>query len=287
MQGKICMVTGASSGIGKAIAVKLAAMGATVVAVCRERGRGQTALREIKEASGSETVELMIADLSSQAAIRKLAEDYKRTHSQLHVLVNNAGINCGTFSKTVDGIETTFAVNHLAPFLLTNLLFDTLKASAPARIINLLGWEGTLDFDNLMSDKHYNGMEAYRQSNAARTLFTRELAKRLEGIGVTANCVTPGFARTNLGRDVKGLFKLFLTMMRPFMISPDKGAETPVYLASAPEVADVTGQTYANKMAQATTAYDEAAALRLWQISAEFTGQVMQPEKQRYQIVTT
>src|SRR5215831_10496595 len=167
MQGKICMVTGASSGIGKAIAVRLAAMGATIIAVCRDHERGQVAVRDIKLAGGKDTVELIVADLSSQAAIRKLVNDYQHTHSQLHVLINNAGVNCASFTKTVDGIEMTFAVNYLAPFLLTNLLLDTLKASTPARVVNLLGWEGSLDLDDLMSDKHYGGMRAYRQSNAA------------------------------------------------------------------------------------------------------------------------
>jgi NAD(P)-dependent dehydrogenase (short-subunit alcohol dehydrogenase family) len=137
-----------------------------------------------------------------------------------------------------------------------------------------------------MSEKHYNGMEAYRQSNAARMLFTRELAKQLDGSGVTANGVMPGFARTNLGRDVRGPFKLFLTMMRPFMISPEKGAETPVYLASAPEVEGITGRTFANKKPQNVTAYDDTAAQRLWQISAELTGFASQPEQTSYQAVT-
>ncbi len=273
MQGKICMVTGASSGIGKAIAVKLACLGATVIAVCRDPVRGKNALRDIKDASHSGGVELMIADLSSQAAICKLADDYKHTHDQLHVLINNAGVNCGTFSKTVDGIETTFAVNYLSQFLLTNLLLETLQASAPSRIVNLIGWEGkALDFENLMSAKQYNGLRAYQQSQTARVLFTRELARQLAGTGVTANCVTPGFARTNLGRDVKGSFKLFLTLMRPFMISPEKGAETPVYVGTAPDVKEVTGRTFANKKEQAVKPFDEAAAQRLWRISSELTG---------------
>src|SRR5262249_39613389 len=150
MQGKICMVTGASSGIGKAIAVKLAGMGATVIAVCRNLERGQAALCEINKASRGQSAQLMIADLASQADIRKLTDGYKRTHEHLHVLINNAGINTGAYSKTVDGIERTFAVNYLAPYLLSNLLLDILKASVPARIVNLIGWAGSLDLDNLI-----------------------------------------------------------------------------------------------------------------------------------------
>jgi len=274
MRGKICMVTGASSGIGKATAVSLAAMGATVVAVCRDRHRGQSALDEIKAASHSTQPELMVADLSSQAQIRQLVANYKRTHDKLHVLINNAGVNRSIFAKTVDGIETTFAVNYLAYFLLTNLLLDVLKASAPARIVNVLGWQGQLNFDDLMAEGQYNGLRAYQQASAARALFTYELARRLDGTGETVNCLTPGFVRTNLGWDTKGFFKVFLAVMRPFMLSPERGAETTVYLASAAEVEGTTGKYFARKKEKqpSSATQDRDAAQRLWQISAELTG---------------
>jgi NAD(P)-dependent dehydrogenase (short-subunit alcohol dehydrogenase family) len=275
MKGKICMVTGASSGIGKAIAVKLAAMGATVVAVCRDQAHGQSAVDDIKRASRSDAVELMVVELSSQASIRQLAADYKRAHDKLHVLVNNAGVNLSTYSKTVDGIETTFAVNHLAPFLLTNLLIERLQASAPARVVNITSaWQGLVNFDDLMGEKLYKGQQAYTQSKTANVLFTYELARRLKGTGVTVNCVSPGFVRTRLGRDTKGFFKVFLAVMRPLMASPDKGAETPVYVATAPELEGVTGKYFDNKTEKRSSeaTYDESAAQRLWQISAELTG---------------
>lgn len=274
MQGKICMVTGASSGIGKAIAGQFAMMGAAVVVVCRNRTLGQTAVDEIKKVSRNDNIELRIADLSSQASIRQLAADYLRSHNQLHVLVNNAGVNASRFSKTADGIETTFAVNHLAPFLLTNLLLDVLQASAPARIVNITSaWRGRVNFDDLMGEKGYNGLQAYHQSKTANILFTAELAKRLKGTGVTANCVSPGFVRTNLGRDVSGFMKIFLRVMQPFMVSPQKGAEIPVYVAAASELREITGCYFEGKKEPkpAPELHDEGTAQRLWRISADLT----------------
>jgi retinol dehydrogenase-14 len=275
MISKICMVTGASSGIGKAIALSLAAMGAKVVAVCRDRERGQIALHDILAVSPNHVGELMIADLSSQASIHQLVSDYRQSHDQLHVLINNAGVNRSTFTKTVDGIETTFAVNHLAPFLLTHLLLDVLKASAPARVVNIMGWEGTesLHFDDLMSEEQYSGLKAYQRSKLACALSTSEFAKRLINTGVTVNAADPGFVRTNLGREAKGFFKIFLTLVRPFMVNPEKGAETPVYVATDPTLEDTTGQYFANKKEKRflNDSYDETTAQKLWQISAELT----------------
>jgi NAD(P)-dependent dehydrogenase (short-subunit alcohol dehydrogenase family) len=275
MQGKICIVTGANSGIGKATAMGLAKMGAVVVMACRDRDRGEAALREIKSGSGSDSVELMLVDLASQESIRQFAADYKRAHDQLHVLVNNAAVNRWTFSKTVDGLETNFAVNHFGPFLLTNLLLDVLKASAPARIINLTSSaQSAIDFDDLMGEAHFDRWQAYSRSKMANVLFTYELARRLSGSGVTANCAHPGVVRTNLGRDVGPVFKIFVAVMKPFMKSPEKGAQTPIYLASSPEVEGVSGKYFVNKKEAVSSAqsYDEAAARRLWQISEELTG---------------
>jgi retinol dehydrogenase 14 len=273
MQGKICMVTGANSGIGKATALGLAKMGATVVMVCRDRNRGEVALNDIKRESGSAALELMVADLSSQESIHRLAADYKRTHSRLHVLINNAAVNRSAFMNTVDGIEMTFAVNHLAPFLLTHLLLDVLKASAPARIVNVASNDQSpINFDDLMGTKQ-SATRAYSQSKMANVLFTYQLARKLQGTGVTVNCVHPGLISTNLGRDFKGLFGLLIGGMRPFMAAPDKGAETPVFLASSGEVEGITGKYFANKKQRqsAKESYDETTARRLWQISAELT----------------
>ncbi len=271
MQGKICMVTGANSGIGKAMATALAGMGATVVMVCRQQASGQAALDEIKRTSGSDTVELMLADLSSQASIRQLAADYQASHDRLHVLINNAGVMLNDRTLTVDGVEMTFAVNQLAPFLLVHLLLDTLKASAPARIVNTYGNAGKVDFDNLQGERHYDMMTAYPMTKAENLLFTLELARRLDGTGVTVNIADPGFVATNLGRDARGSFKAFLTAARPTMRSPEKGAETAVYLASAPEVEQVSGKLFSDKRERGAH-YDAAAAQRLWQICAELTG---------------
>ena len=208
MHGKIVMVTGASSGIGKATAKQLAAMGATVILVARDPAQGQVVLDEITKAGQS--AELRLVDLAAQASIRQFAADFLRDHTRLDVLINNAGVMRNDFTKTVDGYEMTFAVNQLAPFLLTHLLLDTLKASAPARIVNLMGNSAPINFDDLMGEKHYDMMKAYPQSKSANRLFTVELAKRLAGTGVTANGADPGFVRTNLGRDARGSFKAFL-----------------------------------------------------------------------------
>lgn len=274
MKGRVCIVTGANSGIGKATALGLAQLGATVVMVCRDQARGEAAMNDIRRTSGSDTVELMLADLSSQQAIRTLAAKFGRTHDRLHVLVNNAAVNLWDRTVTVDGYETNFAVNHLAPFLLTNLLLDCLKSGAPARIVNVTSSaQSALDFDDLMGEKRYNAMRAYSRSKMANVLFTYELARRLADSGVTANCAHPSVVRTNLGRDFPLGFRILLTLMWPFMATPEKGAETPLYLATSPEVEGVSGKYFGNKReAQSGRgSYEEEAARRLWEISAALT----------------
>ena len=276
MRGKVCLVTGGSAGIGKATALGLANMGATVIVVGRDRSRGEAGVTEIKQKSNNDAVDLMLADLSSQASIRRLAEDFKDRYQQLHVLISNAGVFISKRTVTVDGIETTFAVNHLAPFLLTNLLLDVLKASAPARIINITSSgerSGTINFDDLQGEGRYSGFRAYNQSKLAMILFTYELARKLEGTAVTVNCVHPGVVVTNLGRGSSGAFGLLLRLMRPFFSSPEKGAETPIYLASSPEVEGVSGKYFAKKAEAKSSerSYDTVTARRLWQVSAELT----------------
>src|SRR6266699_1360634 len=207
MKGKICIVTGANSGIGKAAALGLAQMGATIVMVCRNQIKGEEAQNEIKEKSGNDAVDLMLADLSSQASIRQLAENFQQHYQQLYVLINNAGgVNLNR-RETVDGLEMTFAVNYLAPFLLTNLLLEKLKASVPARIVNVSSeshQSGYIKMDDLELEKGYRLMRAYGQSKLALVLFTYELARRLQGTGVTANCLHPGFVATNIGQNGVG-----------------------------------------------------------------------------------
>lgn len=272
MNGKTCLVTGANSGIGKATAQGLAAMGATVVMVCRDQDKGQSAQAEIVAASGNPAVNLMIADLSSQASIRQVASDFKAKYPHLHALINNAAVNLSQRTVTADGIEMVFAVNHLAPFLLTHLLLDVLKASAPARVVNVAsrGHSRSMDFDNLQGEKGFRQSAAYSQSKLANVLFTYELARRLEGSGVTANCLDPGAVRTNLGRDFRGFYRIFLAVLWPLMISPVDGAQTSLYLAASPEVAGVSGKFFFNKkeIRSAPISYDEATARRLWQVSA-------------------
>jgi retinol dehydrogenase 14 len=276
MGEKVCLITGATSGIGKATAIGLARMGASVVMVGRDRGRGEAALAEIKEKSAHVSVDLMLADVSSQVQIRRLADEFNDTYPRLDVLINNAGVFLSKRLTTADGIEMTFAVNHLAYFLLTNLLLDVLKASAPSRIVNVSSGaqgNGTIDFDDLQGEKGYKGTKAYSQSKLANVLFTYELARRLEGTGVTANCLHPGAVRTNFGSGSSGVFGFMVRALRPLMISPEKGAETSIYVASSPEVEGVSGR-YFVKRAEARSSdksYDERVASRLWEVSAELT----------------
>lgn len=277
MNGKICMVTGANSGLGKAIALGLAQMGATTVMVCRDKNKGESALAEIAAVSGNDSIELMIADLSSQQDIRRLADAFQQNHQHLHVLVNVVGVIIGKRTVTEDGLETTLAVNHLSHFMLTNLLMDILKASAPARVVNISSSHhkaGTINFDNLQGEKEYNATTVYCQSKLANVLFTYELARRLNGSGVTANCLHPGATRSNFGQDLGGMWSLLLKVAKPFYQTPATGAQTPLYLASSPEVADVSGKYFIkNKAVESSQeSYDQAIAERLWQVSAELTG---------------
>ena len=273
MSGKVCLVTGANSGIGKETAEGLARMGATLVMVCRDRERGQAALEEIKSKSGSRSVELMICDLASQAQIRKLAEEFKQKHNRLDVLVNNAGLVLTRRTMTEDGLETTFAVNHLGYFLLTNLLLDLIKQSAPARIVNVASTahrSATIDFNDLQEERSYGTMRAYGQSKLANILFTYELARRLEGSGVTVNCLHPGIIGTNIFRAAPGILSVAAKLI---FKSPKKGAETSIYLATSPEVAQVTGKYFDDKrvVSSSPESYDTAVAERLWQVSEQMT----------------
>lgn len=271
MKGRICLITGANSGIGKATALGLAKMGATVVMVCRNRGLGEASLAEIKVKSGNEPVELMLADLASQESVRQLVRDYKDRYQQLHVLINNAETYSTKRQVTVDGIETTFAVNYLARFLLTNLLLDTLKNSAPARIVDVAGAyhsKGRIDFDDLQGEKDYDGAHANNQSKLANVLFTYELARKLKGTGVTANCLHPGAVATSLVEkdpNYPSLMRLLYKLFKPFLKSPEKDAETSIYLATSPEVEGTTGKYFVNKKEAKSSkeSYDESVSKRL------------------------
>jgi NAD(P)-dependent dehydrogenase (short-subunit alcohol dehydrogenase family) len=276
MQGKICLVTGANSGIGKATALGLAQLGATVVMVCRDRAKGEAAQSEVKTKSGNDSVNLLLADLSSQQSVRQLAQDFKQRYTQLHVLINNAGIYNFTRRETVDGLEMTFAVNVLAPFLLTNLLLDVIKASAPSRIINVSSDSheaGYINPDDLQSKKSYRAMRTYGQSKLALVLITYELARRLQGTGVTVNCLHPGFVATNIAQGnlppvARTLAKFILSF---FGISPEEGAKTSIYLASSSDIEGVTGKYFVKSVPKQSTpnSYDESLQQRLWEESAK------------------
>lgn len=276
MGGKVCVVTGASSGIGKAASVALARLGATVVLVCRDRGRGDAALAEIGAAAAGAEPSLELADLSSMEQVRELADRLSGL-PKIDVLVNNAGLVLGDRQLTADGFEYTFGLNHLGPFLLTNLLRSKLEASAPARVVTVSSTAhrgARLDLDDLQMERRYGAMIAYSNSKLDNILFTRELARRLDGTGVTANCLHPGTVRTRFGQTGSAWLKFGLILSAPFLRSPENGASTVIYLASSPDVSGKTGGYYVNckhREPSAAARNDETAG-QLWEISAKLTG---------------
>ena len=274
MVGQTVLVTGGSAGIGRATALALAVMGAHLAIAGRDRGRAEDAAREIR-AAGAAQVDVFVADLSSQSQVRRLAGEVLQRLSRIDVLVNNAGGYWNTRHVTADGLERTFAVNHLAPFLLTSLLLGRLKQSAPARVVTVssnVQALGRIDFEDLQAERSYSGARAYNQSKLANVLFTYELARRLQGTSVTANALHPGVVRTAFGaEDPRAVQRLLMPVMRPFMKAPAQGAATSVYLASAPDLERVTGRFFAGSKPRKSgkRSYDRAAAARLWQVSAD------------------
>ena len=274
----VCLVTGATGGIGLATAEGLARAGAHVIMGARSRDRGEAARERVARATGSDRLELAVADLSVQAEVRRLAEETARAHSRLDVLVNNAGMIASRRQETADGIELTWAVNHLAPFLLTNLLTELLVASAPARVVTVASDAhagANLDLDDpQFSRRRYGAMAVYGQSKLANILFTVELARRLAGRGVTANCLHPGLVGSEFGSKSGGLFAFGWWFVRPFALSPERGGRTSIYLATSPEVAGVTGGYFVNSRPAAPRppAMDGDLARRLWDVSERMTG---------------
>jgi len=278
MQDKTVLVTGANQGIGKAAAIALARKGARVVLVSRNPDKGQAALAEVQAASPQRDAELIVADLSSQAEVRRLAAEYRSRHPRLDVLVNNAGLLVPERHTTVDGVEETFAVNHLAPMLLTLELMDLLKASGPARIVTVSSEAhrgARMHWDDLQfRTNRYRSFKAYGQSKLANILFTYELARRLEGTGVTANTLHPGVIASGFGHTYPGPVSLLLRVVSPFLLTPEEGAATTVYLASSPEVEGVTGKYFSkcHPVRSNAVSQDVASQRKLWALSVEMLG---------------
>jgi NAD(P)-dependent dehydrogenase (short-subunit alcohol dehydrogenase family) len=283
LRGRVVVITGATSGIGRATAVALARMGATLALVARDRARADATVAEIAAATGNRDVAVFLADLGAQADIRRVAGELLERYPQIHVLVNNAGVMNLRRRTTVDGVEETFAVNHLGYFLLTLLLLDRLKASAPARIVNVASdahkFVRGMSWDDLGHEKTYAAMRVYGHSKLANILFTQELARRLEGTGVTANAAHPGAVATRLGHQNAWWAALLAKALGLFFRTPERGAETSIRLASAPELAGVTGRYFANgrEARTSTPARDQEAARRLWDVSERMVGLASEP----------
>jgi NAD(P)-dependent dehydrogenase (short-subunit alcohol dehydrogenase family) len=276
LSGKVCMVTGGTDGIGKATALGLAKLGATVVIVGRNARKAGQVVEEIRSATRNPHIEALIADFSSLAQVRALAENFKARHDRLDVLVNNAGLVTRERELSEDGFELMFAVNYLAPFLLTNLLLDVLKKSVPARIVNVssLGYKrGRIDFDDLQSEQAFDHRQAYYQTRLGLVLFTFALARRLEGSGVTANVLHPGIVKTNLSHNYMGnpVFRFFEQIIA---VSPEKGAQTSLYLAASPAVEGMTGEYFKKQQVEPATetARDQGLQERLWDVSEMLVG---------------
>jgi retinol dehydrogenase 14 len=271
MAGRTALITGSTGGIGKATALGLAALGAHVLITGRDRRRTEAAARQIRAAGGQ--VDVFVADLSSQSEVRRLADEVLGSSPRIDVLVNNVGGYWNSRHVTVDGIELTFALNQLAPYLLTHLLLDRMKQSAPARVVTVSSNAqamGRIDFDDLQGRRSYSGARAYNQSKLANLLFTYELARRLRGTGVTANAVHPGVVRTSFGaEDPAAIRRLIMPFARLLMKEPEEGAATSIHVASAPGLEQVTGAFFAKSKPKTSSrrSYDRAAAVRLWELS--------------------
>lgn len=276
MQQTICMVTGATSGIGKVTARELAKQGAVVVIVGRSGQRAEATAAEIR-AAGGEQVEIMLADLTSLDSIRTLAQDFRAKYTRLDVLVNNAGAVFTSRQLSPDGLEMTFALNHISYFLLTYLLRDVLTATPGARVVNVSSdahYGGKINFDDLQTARGYSGFGVYANTKLMNVLFTYELARQLEGSGVTANALHPGLVATNFSRNNGWLMNLFWSMISPFALSVEQGAQTSLYLASSPEVEGVSGQYFDKRAPKRSSAdsYNRETQRRLWQVSEQLCG---------------
>lgn len=274
---KVCLITGPTSGIGKVAALSLARQGFKLLLVARSRERGENVQQAIREVLPNSAPELYIGDLSSRQSICSLAKDIREAHPRIDVLINNAGGIFGSHVLTAEGIEHTFALNHLGYFTITNLLLDSLRAAEDARIVNVsseVHKVGKLDFNDLNSNSKYNAMKAYAQSKLANLLFTYELSRRLADTRITVNAFHPGGVRTNFGRDLPGVVGFFFRHFGIFLRSPEKGAETLIWLATSDQVTGVTGKYFLDKreIRSSRISYDVALAKQLWDVSSKLTG---------------
>jgi NAD(P)-dependent dehydrogenase (short-subunit alcohol dehydrogenase family) len=278
IKDKIILITGGNAGMGKATAIELAKLGAHVIIMCRNKERGEKALKEIKAESGNNSAELMLCDLGSQKSIREFVEKFKEKYNRLDILINNAGVILPKRQETLDGYEMQFGVNHLGQFLLTNLLLDYLKQSAPSRIINVASGAhvvGKIYFEDVNLRNNYKTFRAYAQSKLANILFTYELAERLKGTGVSVNCLHPGAVATQMGINRETGFGTFVTgLLKPFFQVPAKGAETAVYLATSDEISNTTGLYFYKKKPtnSSKASHNKEAAKKLWEMSMKMTG---------------
>jgi NAD(P)-dependent dehydrogenase (short-subunit alcohol dehydrogenase family) len=274
---KIVLITGANSGVGRSLAVKSALKGSTVVLVCRNKERGENAKEEIIRLSDNESIHLIVADMSSLSSVKKAAGEFKSKFNNLHILVNNAGINLSQRELTEDGYEKVFATNHLAYFYLTSLLLDVLKSSAPARIINVASnAHSEIDITDLMSERNYNYFEVYKHSKMANILFTYELSERLKGSNVTVNAVHPGVVNTSIYNTVHGFPGFMIGLMKPFFISPDKSAEYIIPLMYDDIFNNVTGKYFVKTKETLTKkgSYDIIVRKKLWDISENLINKI-------------
>ena len=271
MKNKIVLITGATSGIGKETAIGLAKLGATIVFTARDTTKGEKTKKELIKASKNKNIHMLKCDLASFESIKKCCKEFKSKFDKLHVLINNAGVWDFKRRESKDGIENIFATNYLAPFLMTNLLLDLLKKTSPSRIINVTSGMhyGTINFDDIEFKEKFSGAKAYRQSKLGLILFTRILAKKLKGTGVTVNTAHPGMNKTDLGRDAGGFSKMIFKMMGK---DPSIVAETSIYLASSPELENITGEYWAKKEIKKSSkeSYDMDLAEKLWDVSKKY-----------------
>lgn len=271
MQGKICLVTGSSSGLGKATALRLAQLQATVTLGCRDRQRGEAALAEIKSARPTATVDLLLVDLAVQHSIHAAVSEFEKRYDRLDVLINNAAVFKQRRTLTSEGLETMFATNHLGPFLLTNLLLERLKASPSSRMLNMTAPSTTkVDFDDLQAEKHFNALQAFGASKTCNLFFTYELARRLADTQVTVNAIHPGLVKTHLMREAPAPIRWVTSLLSS---TPEQAAQTVVYYASAPEVQGMTGKFFKGRQTIDSSPYskDQAVQQRLWEVSMALT----------------